>query len=77
MKLHHIGLSTQSEPRTAQTQTATDHNIWPSLRVTLKDPLMQNATLSRKPVLRPHLLDVDERPLPLAELHVLQARKRQ
>jgi hypothetical protein len=56
-------------------QSPYDNQRLAALRSGFMDVVVQNTTLGRPRVFFPLPLDMDERPLPLAERHMLESRQ--
>lgn len=72
-KLNHVGLASQPEAEGVQTEAAGDSEARPAFRPGVVRLLMQFAAFGGEAVLRPHLLDMNQGPLALAEHEVLEA----
>lgn len=79
MKLDDIGDARHPEREGLKVDTSTNEDITSALSPwrLFMYPVMKVATLEGERVVSPHLLDVDERALSLAEHQMLQRRKRE
>ena len=77
MEFHNLGLARKSEPKTVNAESPRNYQVRSRLRGGFVDTLMQHAAFLGEPVLFPLLLDMNQRPLPLAEQQVLESGKRQ
>ena len=75
MKFHNIGNSRQSEPQRPERKPARNPNIPARLSPVagLMHLVVQVLALNRKRIIRPHIFNMDQRTLPLAEHKVLKA----
>jgi len=77
LELDDIGLAGESEAKGLDVYAPGDEHTGPALGAAGVDTLVEDAALGGEAVLVPLLLDMNEAPLPLAELQVLQSGKRQ
>jgi len=73
MEFHHICLAGQSQSQGLNVQAARNNHARPHFRSYLMYSLMENPPLCGEPVLFPLLFKMDQTPLPLAKLQMLQA----
>ncbi len=71
MELNHVSLTRQPKAEGVNAEPASSDDTWPRLRAGVMYPLMKNPALGGEAVFFPLLLDVDQTPLPLAELQML------
>jgi len=77
MELHHVCDSRQSEAERPERKAPRNPDIAPGLCSSLVDAVVQVLPLDGKSIVRPELLNVDQRALPLAEHQMLQCRQLQ
>lgn len=77
VELHHIGSSGNPEVKGAQREASEDHDITPHLPPgpSLIRPVVEAGTFQGQGVVTPHLFDVDQGALSLAEHQVLKGGK--
>jgi hypothetical protein len=76
MKFHNISDSRQPEPQRPERKPACNPDITARLRpvASFMHLVMQVLALNRKRIISPHVLNMDQRTLPLAEYEVLKTR---
>lgn len=73
LKFHHVALSAQSQRERLYAQAADNPQIASCLaQLLVMCPLVEQLPFHGSKILRPLLFDVDQRPLPAAELEMLQ-----
>jgi len=77
MKLHHIALSAQAEFEGANWHPPRDANPGTGFIRPFVRALMQQIAFTGRKIIRPDLLDMDERALPFAEKKMLKRRDRE
>ena len=72
-ELDRVGLAGDAQPKIVERKAAHDDQGLAAFGAGFMDVLVEDAALGGEGVFLPLLLDMDERPLPLAERHVLEA----
>src|ERR1700732_903412 len=77
MELDEIGLPAEAQPKAVKAKAAGDLEARARLRFPGIGPFVQVPALDCERILDPHLLEMDQGALPLAEQQVLERRERQ